>query len=261
MHLNDANLTKLYDQLLPELGQTATQFIVALRLEGPRQRGDVMRQSEESERDERMRSLPKRLQDQLDRASTSGPARRVESRGGLDLTAQPTFVIQSMADLIDCEVLTIVDGQQELLKSPWGLSQIEAAIASLEQVCTLQPGPQVLQRINIQFADEIVLRTIPGIDANKARSIAARRATAGRRLSMGWLVTDGLLSMEQLRVAAPFITLGGDVWSGTSIGTSRQSPSLVSVYFVVDATLPTVRLLAAQESMPFTLPANERPQL
>lgn len=261
VNLNEPNLTKLYDQLLPDLGQAATLFVVALRLEGPRQQGDAIRESEQAALDERIRSIQQRLKDQLDRVSTSGPARRVETRGGLDLSAQPTFVIESMADLIGCEVLTIVNGQQELLKSPWDLSQIETAMAKLEEQCTTKPGQQLLQRINLQVADERVLRTLPGIDANKAHSIASRRATAGRRPSVGWLVTDGLMSLEQLRVSAPFMTMGGDVWSGTSIGTAKQSPSLVSVHFVVDATLPTTRLLTAQESMPFTLPADERPQL
>ncbi len=60
IYLNEANLVKLYDQLLPEFGPAATAYIVALRLEGPRQLGDVIRDSEQSERDERLRSAPKR---------------------------------------------------------------------------------------------------------------------------------------------------------------------------------------------------------
>ena len=260
VHLNDSNLVKLYDQLLPELGPTATAFIVALRLEGPRQQGVAVRESEQNERDERLRSAPKRLKDQLDRTSTSGPARRGETRGGLDLSGQPTFVIESMADLIGREVLTIIDGQQELLKSPWDVSQIESAIARLEKVCTTKPGQQLTHRINIQFADPRVLSTIPGIDANKALSITTRRPSQPRT-SVGWLVSEGLMTIEQLRTVAPFMTTGGDVWSGTSIGTAVQSSSLVANHFVIDATLPVARLLSAQESMPFTLPANERPQL
>lgn len=261
VHLNETNLTKLYDQLLPELGQAATLFIIALRLEGPRQQGAVLRDSEQTEKDERMRSLQQRLRDQLDRESVSGPARRAESRGGLDLTAQPTFVIQSMADLIGCEVLTIVDGQQELLKSPWSVSQIETAMAKLEAVCTTMPGQQLTHRINLREAPETVLRTIPGIDVNKAHTIAARRSALGRRASVGWLVTDGLLTLEQLRAVAPFATMGGDVWSGSSIGTALHSASLSAVHFTIDASLPEPRLLKLQESMPFTLPPTERPQL
>ena len=270
VHLNNANLAQMYDQLLPELGQAATQFIVALRLEGPRQQGDVAKDSEQNERDERLRSAQQRLKDQLDRNSQSGPKRRAETRGGLDLSAQPTFVIQSMVDLIGCEVLTMVDGQQELLKSPWDTSRIEATLAKLEQIGTTKPGQQLTQRINLQYAPERVLRTIPGIDSNKAKAIAARglqlmqRDGDGKfksRSSVGWLVTDGLLTLEQLRAVAPYITMGGDVWSGTSIGATVRSPSLASVHFVIDATLPETRLLTAHESMPFTLPVKERPQL
>lgn len=261
IYLNESNLVKLYDQLLPELGPAATAFIVALRLEGPRQQGVAIRESAENEREERLRSAPKRLKDQLDRTSTSGPARRGETRGGLDLSAQPTFVIESMADLVGREVLTIMEGQQELLKSPWDVSQVESAIDRLEKVCTTKPGQQLMHRINIQFAHERVLQTIPGVDANKALSITARRSTSRPRSSIGWLVSEGLMTMDQLRSVAPFMTTGGDVWSGTSIGTAVQSSSLVANHFVVDATLPQIRLLSAQESMPFTLPSNERPQL
>ncbi len=259
--LNDNNLVRLYDELLPELGPAATNFIVALRLEGPRQQGDAERPTDDEQKNERLKSLAQRLKDQLDRISTSGPARQSAARGGLDLSAQPTFVIQSMADLIGCEVLTIINGQQELLRSPWNTSQIEGAIESLEKVCTTRPGQQLTHRINIQQADETTLRTIPGISPTLARSIVARRqATRGRR-SIGWLVTDGLLTLEQLRLLAPFMTTGGDVWSGTSIGQAAQAPSLMAVHFTIDATLPKARLLRAQESMPFTLPSAERPQL
>ena len=259
IHLNESNLVKLYDQLLPEFGPAATAFIVALRLEGPRQQGVAVRESEQSEREERLRSAPKRLKDQLDRNSTSGPVRTAETRGGLDLSAQPTFLIDSMADLIGREVLTIINGQQELLKSPWDVSQVEVAMARLEKVCTTKPGQQLTHRINIQLADQRTLRTIPGIDANKALSIAARRSRP--RASVGWLVNEGLMTIDQLRTVAPFMTTGGDVWSGSSIGTADQASSLVARHFVIDATLPQVRLLSAQDSMPFTLPPNERPRL
>ncbi|MCC6508422.1 MAG: general secretion pathway protein GspK, partial [Pirellulaceae bacterium] len=47
VHINQTDLAQLYDQLLPLLGKPATQFIVALRLEGPRQRGNVDRDSDE----------------------------------------------------------------------------------------------------------------------------------------------------------------------------------------------------------------------
>ncbi len=259
IHLNDNNLVNLYDQLLPELGPTATTFIVALRLDGPRQQGDAQRDSADDERAERLRTSQQRLKDQLERNSTSGQARRAQSRGGLDLSAQPSFVIGSMADLINCEVLTIINGQQELVKSPWDISQVETAIARLERVCTTQPGQQLMQRINVLQASEIVLRTIPGIDANKAKAIVAGRQNARRRESIGWLVRDGLLSLEQLRLTAPYMTTGGDVWSGNSIGTALETPSLVSIHFVLDASLPVPRLLQAHESSPFTLP--KRPQL
>ncbi len=127
--------------------------------------------------------------------------------------------------------------------------------------CTTKPGQQLVHRINIQAAPERVLRTIPGIDPNKALSIASRRSSSKQQLSIGWLVSDGLMTIEQLRAVAPFMTTGGNVWSGTSIGVAAQSPSLVANHFVIDATLPEARLLTNQESMPFTLPSNERPQL
>jgi hypothetical protein len=164
-----------------------------------------------------------------------------------------------MADLIGSEVLTIVNGQQELLKSPWDLSRIESAIGQLESVCTTSPDEQQLQRINLQFAPQRVLVTIPGLDDNKAKAIVARRQHAQKRESIGWLVTDGLMTLEQLRLVAPYMTTGGDVWSGSSIGTAATSPTFARVYFVIDATLPETRLVISRESMPFTLPLNERP--
>ncbi len=58
VNLNQPDLVKLYDQLLPELGQDATMFVVALRLDGPRQQGTVEQDSTQVATDERVRTAP-----------------------------------------------------------------------------------------------------------------------------------------------------------------------------------------------------------
>ncbi len=136
----------------------------------------------------------------------------------MDLSAEPAFTFKSLVDLIDQEVLTIVNGQQTLLKSPWETSQLESALEKLEEVCTTQERDANLSRINLAYASTTVLKTIPNLDGNKAAAIVSRAARYRSSRSIGWLVSEGLMTLEQLRDVAPFMTAGGDVWSGTSVG-------------------------------------------
>jgi hypothetical protein len=258
IHINQTDLAQLYDQLVPLLGVPATKFIVALRLEGPRQRGNVSRASDAMEQEERLRTAKDRLRQQLDVTAKTNVVRPPQVRGGLELGTEPSYLIRSMADLVDQEVLTLIDNQQQLLRSPWEASQVEMALAKLEAICSVNAGPVVLSRINLDAAPLAVLKTVPGLDPNTAAAISSRAKRNQPHISIGWLVTEGLMSMEQLRAVGPYLTVGGDVVAGSSIGTIDGIRTHIASHFVVDATRVPARIIQMQDSLPFSLLSFER---
>lgn len=137
-------------------------------------------------------------------------------------------------------------------------------------------------RVDLARAPEAVLRTLPGLDAEKAaRLVQERQAlTAQERTQLAWPVTRGVLTPEEFVQLAPHITAHGWLWrvrllSGTTwLFDDFQTLSGVLVWDVVidlaespprlaslrDGTLlPVVAGLAAQAARETPRRRNEEP--
>ena len=250
--INQPDLIRLHDDLLPLLGIRATQFILSMRLEGPVQESLELRDSAQNAVDERKKSAEDRLNQQLDRLSKNDRRNVSAMRSGLDLNRQTTYRFDSLADLIGQNVLTIIDGKQQLLRSPWDASRIETALESIEAVLTTHPGPTRADRIAIQHASVEVLRSIPGMEPSLATAIVQRRPSRSSP-TIAWLVRDGLLSLKQFRSLAPYMTARGDVHSGTSMGWRRGSATMAAIHFTTQFSGTSSRLLWSTDSMPLAV--------
>ena len=97
---------------------------------------------------------------------------------------------------------------------------------------TTSPGAVIRGRVNIDRAPEVVLKAIPGIDETLASRILTSRQPAGGASGPGstdsptraasatsgddplrrhalWLLSDGLVSLEQMKALLPYVTGGG----------------------------------------------------
>ncbi len=148
----------------------------------------------------------------------------------------PVFPIQSLADLIDRRVEVRLADEETIMRSPWSLANgpLRSTWEWLDGHFALSDASQLPGRINVNTASQVVLRTIPGLDTNAAKAIAARRPTG--RGDIAWLVDDRLLTFSQFRTASRFMTGGGDVFSGVVYGSIQGGERLAAISYLVDAT-------------------------
>jgi len=103
-------------------------------------------------------------------------------------------------------------------------------------------------RINVNQAPRAVLRGVPGLDASTIEQIVARRNAPGvsadpNRRHATWLLTEGLVDLEQMKVLMPYLTAGGDVFRGQIVGYFDGGGASARVELVMDATTAPPRQL------------------
>jgi hypothetical protein len=72
-------------------------------------------------------------------------------------------------------------------------------------------------------------------------------ATDMSRLHPTWLLTDGLVTLEEMKQLLPYVTTRGDVFRGQVIGYFDGGGVSARAEVIVDATIPLPRILFWRE--------------
>lgn len=261
--LNQSNLATLFDQVQATFGTTAALFIVAARMNGATY-SDALRPDEgdnlEQRRLERFETARARMKAQLGLDDATGMPTETgagQVRAGLTLT-QPAISFRSLVDLFGGHVRILIDGRDTVINSPWPADPATLArqLPLLEEHFTIESDP-VPGRININEASEPVLRTIPGITPVQARSICQKQpkpeSTSTDYKSIAWLLTHGILTPGEFRQMAPFLTTGGDVYSGLAVGRIDSQVPTAVIQFRIDCTQVSPALLLRKELPPLPI--------
>jgi len=256
INVNQTMLTELYDALEAELGPDEARFIVAYRASGPVLTVDDLEAgatlttvgggaSEEQALNDLANGLAKAL------FSEEGVT---VTRAGLDLSAGGVYTINSIFDLIGSEVETEIDGQKTTLTSPWSAdpSAMTANLPILHDILTTTKNQFIEGRIQINEARLDTLLGIPEMDEDLAHAIVNSQSTGTNgtpsteisqaRQTTGWLVIEGLTTIEQLRKMAPSICSGGDVFRAQSLGYFGQGGPVTRVEAIIDGTFIPPRI-------------------
>lgn len=265
VHINQNTLAELYRLLKPVVGANGARFIVALRMNGPMH-------SDNARRFDSLESIEQRRETARARAVEQSTERlqivRTQPKvvGGLTINRAPIYTIRSIASLLGRHTRAMIDGNETTLESPWkGNSMaVTAELAQLESVLSVHEHPRAPGRINPALAPTEVLETVPGISDSLAGRIAQhQRRLRGQPASIGWLVRNNLMPLKQLRQVSPYLTSGGDVYTGVSVG--RFGALNAAVLFELDntASVPTIvrrtELPPEYGSNPNAEDANEKP--
>ncbi len=245
--LNQADLADLYDRLELRFGDSAAQFIVAFRLAGPTTGAEGLRVND-SPRDPQ-NAVEERARQQS-RESRDEPVTDV-SRGGLDLSLKPAYRIRTLYDLFGVSVRMTIDGQDEVLESPWTdePAVMQLALRRLEPWLTTTTNPWIEGVVSVNTASEIVLGMVPGCSPGLAKGIAARQSQiaqatpgeyAARWSDLTWLVREGLVTPRQLRELAPFFTTQGDVFAATATGSVEGMHRSIRLTALLDGSVRPV---------------------
>lgn len=259
IHLNSKEMAAMYDRILARLGSEAALYIVAGRLHGIYWLDDI-RPDEGEDRElrlrERLEQADERLRMQLghDKQSKKNVAAHEYSRGGLVLDGNPSFEFRSIADLFGGQVRATVDGKDRVIQSPWAAdaATIGRMWPELEEIFSISTDSAVYGRIDINSASEAVLASIPGVSESLARSIRGLQPKPEERRKKGlqsvaWILSRGLVTTGEFRAMVPYMTVGGDVYSGIAIGQIQGERPVAAIRFSVDCTATVPRMLLFQD--------------
>ena len=256
INVNGTMLTELYDELEAELGPDEARFIVAYRVSGPVLSAKDLESggsgtivgggmTEEQALNELANGLAKAL------FSEEGVT---VTRAGIDLSGGGIYSINSIFDLIGSEVEVEIDGQKTTLTSPWAAdpTTMTAELPLLHDLLTTSKNQYIEGRIQIDEARLETLQGIPEMDDDLANAIVNSQMTGTNgapsteisqaRQTTGWLVIEGLTTIEQMRKLAPHICSGGDVFRAQSLGYFGQGGPVTRVEAIIDGTFIPPRI-------------------
>jgi len=172
--------------------------------------------------------------------------------GQLDLTKAGKYKFSSVLDLIDAQVDVTFVGDQKAttLDSPFPYvpdmpSTMNVFLPTLMDNLTTNPAPFIPGRININQAPRAVLTgvvaCVPTLDSGVVDKIVSQRnpdptnAPPERRQET-WLLTEGIVTLDEMKALLPFVTCGGSVYRAQVIGYFDQGGPAVRIEAVIDAT-------------------------
>ena len=243
INLNDDVLTDLYDALEEEFGEEIAQFVVAYRLYGPSNAdgnpatggtsGDV-------DTDELLNRAAKGFAESLFGGGKI-------TRGGMDLSSGPAFDILSIYDLVDAEVTGEIDGVDKTLTPIFTSdpSSLNENIPTMVETFSTSSGASVPGRINVLYARDSALFGVPGITVETVDAILAKAESLANGTNStsspidtttGWILADGIVDVETMRILDRYLTSGGDVYRAQILGHTARKGSFCRLEVVVDAS-------------------------
>jgi type II secretory pathway component PulK len=216
--LNGSDLAQLYDGLQAAFDPEWADFIVAYRQFGPVSGGAQ---------------------------ALGGAAPNIT----IDTSQPAQFQLQSVLDLIGVSVQVSSQGGA-VLPSPFSSDPAEMASYLPELLdAAMVGGKGTVGRININQASPVVLATIPGITDETIEAILTNRLPeptpdAPSQQHPTWLLTEGLIGLDQMKQLMPYVTGGGAVYRATVIGYTDAPGPAARVEVVIDASQSPPRLLS-----------------
>jgi hypothetical protein len=219
IYLNQEDMQQLYDELSVVFPPDWATFIVAYRQEAP------YYGSEEGE---------------------------AVASGSLDLTRPGRAPITQVLDLIGARVRVKYkdDDKTKVLESPFleGPIAMRVYLPQLMDHVTVNPDPIIPGRININQAARTILQGIPGMSDEIVDAIISNRQPESaeddpNRDHECWLLTDGIVTLSEMKLLMPFVTAGGDVYRAQVVGYYESGGVAARHEVVIDATVNDPRVV------------------
>lgn len=217
--LNMDDLQQLYEELSLIFPEEWVKFIVAYRQSGPYQGED--------EGDD-------------------------DYSGDLDLSQRGSNTFGQVLDLIGARVEVTFQGAEEpvVLRSPFldDLVSMSVYLSELVDHVTVVPDTMIPGRISLSQAPPEILLGIPGMTEEMVEQILSQRTPdpglddPGQRHET-WLLTSGIVTLDEMRALMPFVCGSGDVYRTQVIGYFEDGRASARVEVVLDATHLPPRVL------------------
>ncbi len=251
IRLNQPDLAQLYDQLLTRFSPEEVRFVIAWRSAPAIYESDssdsAMKEARKADETARAITVQDRIRQQL--GNKPEDSFKPSIRAGIQLGTSRAIRLPSFQALSECKVQIAVDGQDQVLASPFSSDTSKSAdwLQRWEEWTTLSDQPIDESRININQASFETLMTIQGMTESLALSIIRAREAGlddqDEFKTVNWLVARGLVNNTTLRKIAPECTTGGSVQSGFAVGQLEGSRTCSIIRFTIDSRFGPSRLV------------------
>ncbi len=153
---------------------------------------------------------------------------------------KPSFLLTSPGDLIDASIQIQTSAGTILVGSP--LRDTESDFPENLEVLldrtTTSAATSIPGRVNVNQADELVLRAVPGLSSELvSRIVSERQALDQSELrTITWLLTRNILDTVQFRQLSGELTAGGDIWRGELIVFRGIGGPVIRRRLIIDGT-------------------------
>jgi DNA uptake protein ComE-like DNA-binding protein len=229
--LNGEDMQVLFDELSAVVDTSWATFIVAYRQNGP------YRSNNDDDDD-----------DEDEGEGETEPAGNQK----LDLTQPGRVPLTQVLDLIGAKTRVTIEGQEEpvIIESPFSdeIGMMSSYLPQLMDNCTINPDPVIPGRVNINRAPRAVLMAIPGMTENIADLIISQRDLENSEYDVElqhetWLLSRGIVTLEEMRAMMPYVTGGGDVYRAQIVGYFDEGEIAARCEVIIDATSAAPRVL------------------
>ncbi len=212
VYLNAEDMQELHDDLTAVLADDWVNFIIAYRQNGPYV------------------------------GSKEGESKK---GGQLDLSRPGTIPMIQVLDLIGIKVQVTFEGDDEatILDSPFkeDLGAMNTYMPILFDHVTVNPAPTIPGRINVNLASRTVLLGIPGMTEEIVDQIISLRdkepdEEKPNRRHESWLLTEAVVSLDDMRAMLPFVTTGGSVFRAHVVGYYDEGDVASRAEVILDTT-------------------------
>lgn len=220
ININGDDLEQLYTELQSKFNSDTATFVVAYRQNGPS--GST--------------------------GTTGGgnnTAVSASAGGQLDMTQPAKASFSTVLDLIGATVQVKFLGNQQAttIKSPFQPDALSMAVylPKLMDELTVNPAPVIPGRININQAPRTVLLGIPGMTSETVEAIISQRDPATvldhpERQHETWIMSEGIVTLEQMKALMPYVTAQGSVFRTQAVGFFEEGGPAARVEAILDAS-------------------------
>lgn len=243
INLNEKDLQKLHQQLNQVFEPEWTRFVIAYRQFGPRRETGFGRQTGRP-------PFPSRTGPSRGRESPFSRDRGDGEEAEIDFSLPGKFRFTSVLDLIGAEIIirqTGTPGQKRprirFLESPLANDRaaMEEYLPKLIDHACVDAAKVIRGRINLNEAPRAVLMGVPGLDEAIVGQVIASRGThsshgESNRRYPTWLLTEGIVDLQQMKSLMRYLTTGGDVFRAQVVAWFDDSGLSARSEVVIDAT-------------------------
>ncbi|MBM4075877.1 MAG: general secretion pathway protein GspK, partial [Planctomycetes bacterium] len=260
INLNNGLLTELYDSLLESFDEDTAKFVIAFRMNGPKDQPPptstgttVASSSSSSSQKKQNQQAVQGLTQALAEAAFNKSG--TVTRGRIDISKGGPYKIATIWDLIGSRADVTINEVKSTLTSPWSAqtNSLTTLLPKLTDTLTTTGDDYLEGRINLNQARREILVGLPGMTTELTESIVTAQKldvngqpdeeTILRHNISGWLFIEGLVDIWKMRELDPYLTARGDVYRAQVFGFFDGGGPVTRLEAMVDATRVPPRIL------------------